>query len=173
MRADPVICLVGMPGSGKSTVGEIVAARLGLRFVDLDEIVVDAAGRSIPEIFELEGEAGFRARERDALLALVESGDGGVVATGGGIVTTPDTHDALGRTTCIWLDTSRDVLIGRLAGEPSTRPLLADDLTGSIHRLADERDPLYRAVAAHVVSTDDGTPAAVAGRIVELVTVSG
>ena len=63
MRAGPVICLVGMPGSGKSTVGPLLAERLGIGFVDLDELIATRAGMDVTRIFEIEGEEGFRRRE--------------------------------------------------------------------------------------------------------------
>jgi len=170
VHTGPVICLVGMPGSGKSTVGEIVAERLGARFVDLDTAVVDAAGMDVTTIFAAEGEEGFRRRERDALAALVDSGERVVVATGGGVVTTPHARELLARTTCVWLDASRATLIERLANEASSRPLLADDLEASLHRLADERDAHYRGVADHTVATDGTDPDSLADRIVAQVT---
>jgi shikimate kinase len=157
-----------MPGSGKSTVGELVAERLGLRFVDLDALVSDEAGRSVAEIFELEGEPGFRRRELDALSQLVESGEPAVVATGGGVVTTAEARDVLSRTTCIWLDTSRGVLIDRLQADSSTRPLLAADLEASVHRLADEREGLYRSLGVHAIVTDGADPDDLAEQIVQL-----
>ena len=174
MRAGPVICLVGMPGSGKSTVGRVVADRLDAQFVDLDAAISVAAGRSIPEIFAHEGEAGFRDRERDALAVLVDRGAPVVVATGGGIVTTEEARALLGRTTCVWLTAESATLMERLADEASTRPLLADDPAGSILRLSTAREPLYRSVARHVVDTDGHGPEEIADAICrQVVEVAG
>jgi shikimate kinase len=163
-----VICLVGMPGSGKSTVGPILADRLGARFVDLDEVVCASAGRGVTEIFATEGERGVRAREHTALEALVEADERVVVATGGGVVTTTESRTTLAQATCIWLEASGETLLARLANEASSRPLLADDPEGSVRRLREERDPLYRTVADMVVSTDAAQPVEVADRLVRL-----
>ena len=81
---NPQIYLTGFMGSGKSTVGPLVGARLGRRFLDLDDLIAERAGRAIPAIFEAEGEAGFRRREADALRAVSREDGRAVVATGGG-----------------------------------------------------------------------------------------
>ncbi|MCB9176328.1 MAG: 3-dehydroquinate synthase [Caldilineae bacterium] len=120
------ILLAGMMGSGKSSVGALLAARLGRPFVDLDAWVVEQAGRSITEIFAVEGEAGFRARERAALAGL-EALPEAVVALGGGTLLDPESRARLrgmGRLIC--LTASPDRLARRLAAAPALeRPLLA------------------------------------------------
>ena len=87
MTADGAIWLVGLMGAGKSTVGRLLAERLGRAFVDLDDEIAREAGRSIPEIFEAEGEAGFRRREREALERAGRTSH--VVALGGGAISQP------------------------------------------------------------------------------------
>ncbi|NML66944.1 shikimate kinase [Hymenobacter sp. RP-2-7] len=121
--------LIGLPGSGKTTLGRQLAAHYGRAFVDLDDVLVAAAGQSIPAIFAAEGEAGFRAREAAALAALAEhAGPPLVVATGGG---TPCFHDNLAvlRRTgfVLWLAVPVPELARRLAatGQAAARPLLA------------------------------------------------
>jgi len=121
--------LVGLPGSGKTTLGRQLAAHYGRAFVDLDDVIVAAAGQSIPAIFAAEGEAGFRAREAAALAALAAEGEPPlVVATGGG---TPCFHDnlALLRSSgfVLWLAVPVPELARRLAatGQAAARPLLA------------------------------------------------
>jgi shikimate kinase len=158
-----IVYLVGMPGSGKSVVGAELAGRLGVPFVDLDLEIARADGRSITEIFEAEGEAGFRAREATALLG-ASAQDPAVVACGGGVVLEPANRITLRSTgTCVFLDVPLAVLEARV--EPNAeRPLIRVD--GDLQRLLEEREPLYREFAAHVVN-GAGTPDEVADAIVE------
>ncbi len=123
------LVLVGLPGSGKSAVGRRLAARHGAPFVDLDATIEAAAGRTIPEIFEAEGEAGFRARERAAVAALGQPDRAAelrrVIATGGGAVVDPRNRWALYRgRRAVWLDGPPEVLAQRLRHSPHPRPLL-------------------------------------------------
>lgn len=119
--------LIGLPGSGKTTIGRRLAAHYGWEFRDLDVDIVAQAGRTIPEIFAAEGEAGFRQHEANALRAVAaRPGPPLVLATGGG---TPCFHDNLGvlRATgfALWLDVPLPELVRRLVRASSTRPLLA------------------------------------------------
>jgi shikimate kinase len=124
----PIVVLTGFMGSGKSTVGREVAARLGWSFVDLDEAIVQLTGEDIPSIFRDEGEAGFRAREVEALKALFASADepsGLVVALGGGTLTNPEALDIVRkRALLVHLDVNATVAWNRVAG--SDRPLAQD-----------------------------------------------
>ena len=158
-----IVYLVGMPGSGKSVVGAELAGRLGVPFVDLDVEIAREDGRSITEIFEAEGEAGFRAREAKALLA-TSVHDPAVIACGGGVVLEPANRITLRTSgTCVFLDVPLAVLEARV--EPNAdRPLIRAQ--GDLQRLLDEREPLYREFAAHVVD-GAGTPGEVADAIVE------
>ena len=145
--------LVGLPGSGKSAVGRRLAQRHGATFIDLDEGIERSAGRTVPEIFAEEGEAAFRALERDAVAALGEP-DGGaevrrVIAPGGGAVLDPRNrwHLFRGRVP-IWLDGRPEVLAQRLRRSPHVRPLVAGrDPIGTIRSLAAGRERYY--AAAH------------------------
>ena len=119
--------LIGLPGSGKTTLGRQLAAHYGREFLDLDAAIVAEAGRAVPEIFAAEGEAGFRAREAAALRAVAAwPGRPLVVATGGG---TPCFHDNLAvlRSSgfLLWLDVPLPELVRRLGRSRSSRPLLA------------------------------------------------
>jgi shikimate kinase len=119
--------LIGLPGSGKTTIGRRLAAHYGWEFRDLDVDIVTQAGCTIPEIFAAEGEAGFRQREADALRAVAaRPGPPLVLATGGG---TPCFHDNLGvlhdTGFTVWLDVPLPELVRRLVRASSTRPLLA------------------------------------------------
>lgn len=153
------IALVGMMGSGKSETGWRLARVLGRRFVDCDELVAAGAGRSIPEIFEAEGEAGFRRRESETLTAVLAGGDAAVIATGGGVVTVADNRALLADAAVFWLRARPEVLADRV-GDGSGRPLLASGAGGHgaverLDQLVAERDPWYREVADVIVDVDD------------------
>jgi shikimate kinase len=167
-RPFPVVCLVGMPGSGKSTVAPLLAARLGVPSDDLDRRIVDDTGMDVAAIFGRDGEEGFRARERDALTAFVESDRPMVLSTGGGVVTCDASRRLLARTTCVWLTASRERLAARVDGSDEVRPMLAGDLDGRLASLGSEREPLYREVATFVVDTDDLDADATAAAVAEL-----
>jgi shikimate kinase len=158
-----IVYLVGMPGSGKSTVGAELAGRLGVPFIDLDLEIEHEQGRSVTEIFDAEGEAGFRALEARALVA-ASTHDPAVIACGGGVVLEPANRVTLRNTgTCVYLDVSLDVLEARV--EPDAdRPLIRSQ--GDLSRLLEIREPLYREFAAHVVD-GSGDPGEVADAIVE------
>ena len=120
---DRAILLTGMMGCGKSTVGERLARRLGWDFVDTDTAIEASSGMSVAEIFEREGEAGFRAREREALVAL--PGQRCVVALGGGAIVAEENRSLLrAKGRLVWLDASPGELAKRL-GDQEDRPLLA------------------------------------------------
>jgi shikimate kinase len=145
--------LVGMMGAGKTTVGRMLARRLKLRFVDSDHEIEARCGVKIPVIFEIEGEAGFRAREAQAIAELTQL-DGIVLATGGGVVLAPDNRRRLAeRGTVVYLRATPEHLYERVR-QDRNRPLLA---TGNplarLRELYRERDPLYREVADLVVDT--------------------
>ncbi len=163
------VWLVGMPGSGKSAVGPVLAGRLGLAFVDLDDEVARREGRTIGEIFERDGEPAFRVLERDAV-DRVAGGPASVVATGGGAVGSEENRLAMRRSgIVVHLEVTEPVAARRLAGDRAARPLLAE--AGSWSQLAAERAPLYASVADHRVPSDDGSPEGVAGRIAALAAV--
>ena len=158
MRNAGHIVLVGPMGSGKSTLGRALAARLGLAFVDLDARIVAAAGCDIPSLFASEGEAGFRQRETQALVEAL-AGDPAVIATGGGAVLADANRSAMreaGRVVYLQVDAATQ--LARLAGDTG-RPLLAT--TDRAQRLADLqgiREPLYREVAHHIFDTSSLAP---------------
>lgn len=162
---EPAIVLVGPMAVGKSTVGPILARRLGRSFTDVDELIVAEQGRPISEIFATQGEAGFRAMELETTVRVLAAG--GVVALGGGAVVTPALREALGAHTVIWLTATVDDAVRRV-GQGTDRPLLVGDVAGNWSRLAAQREAWYREVADHRVVTSGRKPNQVARVICEL-----
>ena len=160
--------LVGMMGSGKTSTGRPLAERLGYGFVDADAVIEQAAGCSIPEIFDRDGEAGFRSLESQVLSAISQR-HSLVVATGGGVVTQPENWGLLHSGIVIWLDVVPDQLLQRLNADSTVRPLLQTaDPEAALNALLNERRPLYAEADLTVVINDE-TPEAVADGILQLV----
>jgi len=147
------IYLVGMMGAGKTTVGRLLARRLKLRFVDSDQEIESRCGVKIPLIFEIEGEAGFRARESQVLAELTAL-EGLVLGTGGGAVLSADNRGLLAANgTVVYLRARPEDLYERVR-QDRNRPLLAsDDPLGRLSGMYAERDPLYRSIADLTVDT--------------------
>ena len=145
--------LVGMMGAGKTTVGRLLARRLKLRFFDCDHEIERRCGVKVPLIFEIEGEAGFRAREMQVLAELTAL-EGIVLATGGGAVLAEENRRCLAAGgTVIYLCARPEDLYERVR-QDRNRPLLATpDPLGRLRELYVQRDPLYRAVADVVMDT--------------------
>ena len=159
--------LVGMMGSGKTSTGRPLAEQLGYGFVDADAVIEQAAGCSIPEIFERDGEAGFRALESQVLNAISQR-HSLVVATGGGVVTQQENWGLLHSGIVIWLDVVPEQLMQRLKADSTVRPLLqTDDPDAALNALFNQRRPLY-AEADLTVVIDQETPEAVADGILQL-----
>ena len=159
--------LVGMMGSGKTSTGRPLAERLGYGFVDADAVIEQAAGCSIPEIFERDGKAGFRSLESQVLSAISQR-HSLVVATGGGVVTQPENWGLLHSGIVIWLDVVPDQLLQRLKADSTVRPLLqTDDPEAALHTLLNERRPLYAEADLTVVINDEA-PETVADGILQL-----
>ena len=160
--------LVGMMGSGKTSTGRPLAERLGYGFVDADAVIEQAAGCSIPDIFDRDGEAGFRSLESQVLSAISQR-HSLVVATGGGVVTQPENWGMLHSGIVIWLDVVPDQLMQRLVADSTVRPLLQTaDPEAALNALLNERRPLYAEADLTVVINDE-TPEAVADGILQLV----
>lgn len=157
------VALVGMPASGKSSVGAVLARLLRLPFVDLDEAIERDAGMSVPEVFRVEGEPGFRDRESRVLAGLA-AGDSVVLATGGGCVESAANRRLLSeRFTCVWLKAGLAALELRAAG--GARPLLNGDAAARLATLAARRLPLYEECASLSADTEGKGPSAVAEEI--------
>jgi len=148
------IILVGMMGSGKTTIGKLLSNKLGYSFVDLDKIIEENSGVKINTIFEIEGEEGFRERELQVLSDCIEM-DKVVISTGGGIVTNEKSrihlikHNAL----IIYLKANLQTLCNRLKNDNSRPMLNVDNKEQVIERILEDRDPYYKDLADMDVDT--------------------
>lgn len=163
------VFIVGMMGSGKSTVGRRLADRMGLDFVDADAVIEERAGADIGWIFDVEGEDGFRAREEQVLDALSQR-HRIVLATGGGAVLREANRRRLReRGVVVYLRGSVDIIVARTRHD-RRRPLLQGvDVRKRLTDLLEQRTPLYEDVAHVVVDTDEGSAGRVAERVLEAV----
>ena len=159
------IVLVGAPGSGKSTVGKLLAARLGREFIDVDSVIEERAGKPISEIFVDEGEPAFRATEEAVTLELLER-PGVVLSLGGGAILSAATRQALSDHHVVWLQVSAGHAADRV-GLNSARPLLLGNVRGRLIQLLNQRTPLYAEVATSTVATDTLTADEVVAVIIE------
>jgi shikimate kinase len=159
------IILIGAMGSGKTLVGELLAGHLGVAFLDTDRLVTEIAGKTIPALFEQEGEQGFRAWERAAVREAVASA-ASVIATGGGVVLDPANVALLKETgLVVWLQVSAAEAMRR-CGAGKGRPLLACSLPERIATLISDRVEMYRAAADLVVDTDGRDPQEIVNEII-------
>ncbi|MFI1649595.1 shikimate kinase [Streptomyces avidinii] len=165
MTAGPLVVLVGPMGSGKSTVGALLAERLGVPYRDTDTDIVSAQGREISDIFVDEGEPYFRELERQAVAAAV-AGHTGVLALGGGAVLDEGTRELLAGLPVAYLSMDVEEAVRRV-GLGAARPLLAVNPRRQWRELMDARRPLYTEVARVVVATDDRTPEEVAQAVLD------
>lgn len=170
-RGPANVVLVGLSGSGKSTVARLLARRLGWRAVDTDQEIQRQAGMTVQEIFRTQGEPAFRSLEAEMVREVCRRSRQ-VIATGGGsFVDDANRAHLLGGNLVIFLESSPEILASRLQRNMSRepRPLLeSDDLIGRLAELGRVRDQQYRA-AHHVVRTDERTPREVADVIADLV----
>jgi shikimate kinase len=149
------LVLVGMMGSGKSTIGRIVAERLERPLIDSDEVIEAATGRTVRDIFAADGEETFRALEAEALRDALATDEPAVIAAAGGVVLRPENRRLLRESGArvVWLMADPTLLIERVRSGMH-RPLLDDDPEGTLQRMWDERQPLYQEVADAIVSVD-------------------
>lgn len=147
----PVVVLVGPPGAGKTTVGRLVAERLGVPFRDTDADVVERVGKSIAEVFIDDGEAHFRALEKAAVSTALATHDG-VLSLGGGAVLDPATRGLLRGQRTVLLEVDLSSASGRV-GMNRDRPVLALNPRAQLKALLDARMPFYLEVATHTVDT--------------------
>jgi shikimate kinase len=161
----PKAVLIGLPGSGKSTIGRRLAKSLDVALLDTDAAIEQTTGRTIPDIFEGDGETEFRRIEEEVIREALESHDG-VLSLGGGAITSPGVREALSGHTVIYLEISATEGVRRTGGT-TVRPLLAGgDRAEKFRALMSERVPLYRRAATIRVNTNRRNPGAVVRYIV-------
>lgn len=161
----PQIVLVGPMGVGKSTVGELLAERLGTAYRDTDADIVAAQGREIADIFVDEGEPYFRELEREAVRTALAEHDG-ILALGGGAILDESTRALLASQPVVYLSMDVEEAVKR-TGLNIARPLLAVNPRKQWRELMDARRHLYAEVARAVVATDDRTPEEVAQAVLD------
>ncbi len=161
VRAEHIV-LCGTAGSGKSTVGTMIAKHLGRAFVDIDREVEVHAGASVSELFVRDGEPAFRARERAAVRRALDRDDPCVIALGGGALENDDSFDDVRQEMLVWLHASVATLAARV-GTASSRPLLAGDPLARLRELAVRREARYR--AAHITISATPAPRLVAAAV--------
>jgi len=155
MNENKNIILVGLMGSGKTTIGKHLSKSMERKFLDTDHAIEEKTGVDVSTIFELEGEEGFRSREHNFLKDLKDS-QKLVIATGGGIVINIENRDLLKKLGCVvYLRSNIKNLVSRLKDD-KTRPLIQSvNLSQKINDLFKERDPLYSAVADYIIETNN------------------
>ena len=168
-NASKMIVLIGLMGSGKTTVGRALASRLNLVFRDSDEAVEKTAKTFVREIFENQGEEIFRKLESQALIDLCDARSSIVLAVAGGAIIARSNRDLLQKNAqCIvWLDAPTPTLISR-TGRGKHRPLLDGDPVGSLNKMRLDREPLYQQLATHHLVTQSLTIDEVVERVISL-----
>ena len=157
------IILVGMMGSGKSTIGKILAEKLNYKFIDMDQMIEQMQGLEISKIFDLYGEAKFRELETDLIYKLSEI-NGSVISTGGGIVLNPvNTIQLKKMGKIVYLEGRLEQLMANLEGETDHRPMLKSNSLDTILRV---RSGLYTSTAQYIVSIDGQKKEAIVNQII-------
>lgn len=160
------LVLVGMMGTGKSTMGRRAAMHLGRPFVDSDDEIVARQGRSVADIFATDGEPAFREIEATVMTDLLQSSTPSIIAAAGGSILREQTREQLRqRAVVVWLKASVDVLLERTS-RGTHRPSLANDPKGTLHKMEHDRSALYAEIADVVVDSSQ-TKEAVVAAIVE------
>ncbi len=162
------VYLIGMMGSGKTTVGKLLAEKLQYRFLDTDSLIENVTHKTINQIFAEEGETYFRELESQ-ILAEVSTYIRSVIATGGGIVLKQENWSYLHHGMIIWLDTPVEVLVKRLA-EDETRPLLQQgDLSDKLTNIIAQRQSLYQQADINISVKSNQTPNDIVEQIIKLI----
>jgi shikimate kinase len=170
----PVAVLIGPPGAGKTTVGALLAALLGVGYTDTDDSVAAVAGKPVSDIFVEDGEPAFRALERAAVAAALAGDEApGVVGLGGGAVLDPGTRALLAAHRVVYLETGFTALAKRV-GLDRPRPLLIGiNPRAQLKTLLDQRRPVYEGLAVITVGTDEREPAQIAAELADRLAAAG
>ncbi|MFM7687702.1 MAG: shikimate kinase [Actinomycetota bacterium] len=162
IRSDQHLVLVGLMGSGKTTVAKLLGDRLGRPVLDTDALIEQRTGRTVRDIFADDGEAAFREIEAEVLREVLASEEPVIVAAAGGVVLGAANREALQRSGAkvVWLCADPATLLERVKGGPH-RPLLDADPAGTLQRMFAEREAMYREVADAIVLVDHRSPAEV------------
>lgn len=163
----PLAILIGPMAAGKTSVGRALASRLDVPFADLDALIVEADGRTIPEIFAADGEAAFRELEA-ATLARALQEHPGVLSLGGGAPLHPASRERLRGAPVIWLDVDETIAARRIVHGAGRPMLQGADPMSRWRELAVQRGPCYRELAALRIDSGHGTPARVARSILRV-----
>jgi shikimate kinase len=162
-----IVVLVGLMGSGKSTVGALVAERTGRALVDVDTVITSRMSKTVRELWEEGGEAAYRSLESEVVLEVLREDAPTVLAAPGGVVLDPLVRAALADSLVVWLRTSPSTLAGRVR-PGDHRPLLEDRPAETFAAMAEMRSELYREVATAIIDTDDRAPDTIAEEVVGL-----
>jgi len=171
VNARHAIVLVGLMGSGKTTVGKRIAQELGYEFADSDDLVASAAGKSVRDMFSQDGEAVFRKYESDAIRSILADGKSSIVlATGGGAVISSENRTVISHhaSHVVWLDASvTDLVVRTKSG--TARPLLDGDAGKTLQSLSDQRSAWYEEVATLRIDTRGKSVAKVCSAVLEAI----
>jgi len=163
------IVLIGYRGTGKTVVGELLAARLGMTYMGMDAQIVKKAGMPIPEIVEKSGWPGFRDMESEVARELAGL-DNLIIDTGGGVIERPENIEALKTNARIfWLKASVDAIVSRIQDDTQRPALIAGKtFTQEVAEVLEQRTPKYQSAAHHEIDTDPLTPEQVAEKIIQI-----
>lgn len=160
----PVVVLVGVPGAGKTTIGQALAQAIGIDFDDTDQLIERREGRSVSDIFVQDGEQRFREIEREVVAKAVVDHDG-VLALGGGAVLDPQSRSLLAELPTVWLKVDTDTAVRRV-GLNAPRPVLLGNVRGQLKTLTAQREPLYTEVSNLEIDTSERSPEEIAIQII-------